>query len=117
MEPTDIDDMEIQSLVFDARRFTASEAMAWAHENDFKANRVQASGGQIWLEQERPENYRRETFRQMTLDDGVQSVVAAPKRSRARVESAPSQPKKKKKGKSKPFSWKDPIGWAMNKYL
>lgn len=116
MEPTVQDDMEIQALVFDARRFDTSEAKAWARANGFVSGKTYVEGGRIHIQQERPEKYRRETFRQMTLDDGVQSVIAAPKRAYVRAESVPPRPKKKK-SKSKPFSWKDPIGWAMEKYL
>lgn len=113
MDPTGIDDMEIQALVFDARKYDANEAKTWAREQGYRVSRAKVEGGQIVIQQEARGRFRQETFRLMTLDDGVQAILAVPKRVRYEQEA----PKKRRTKKAKPFSWQDPIGWIMEKYF
>ncbi len=97
----------VQCLVFDRRKFDGSEARSWASANGHRTGRTVTEGGQIMIRQESPGRFRRETFRQITLDDGVLAVVAVPKREDANPQG------RRRRQKKKPFSWNDPVGWLM----
>jgi hypothetical protein len=73
---------KVQSLQFDKGVFTADEAKAWAKTHDFKYGKVDVGKGNwLRLRQADPEHFRPSTFRVISFRDGVQAVIAVPKRS------------------------------------
>ena len=73
---------KVQSLQFDKGVFTADEAKAWAKTHDFKYGKVDVGKGNwLRLRQADPEHFRPSTFRVIPFRDGVQAVIAVPKRS------------------------------------
>jgi hypothetical protein len=73
---------KVQSLQFDKDLFTADEAKAWAKTHDFKYGKVDlGQGNWLRLRQADPEHFRPSTFRVISFRDGVQAVIAVPKRS------------------------------------
>jgi hypothetical protein len=73
---------KVQSLQFDKDLFTAAEAKAWAKAHGFRYGKVDlGQGNWLRLRQADPENFRPSTFRVIPLREGVQAVIAVPKRS------------------------------------
>jgi GNAT superfamily N-acetyltransferase len=72
---------KVQSLQFDKDGFTADEAKDWARRHGFKRGRVEVGQGN-WLRirQADPEHFRPSTFRVIPFREGVQAVIAVPKR-------------------------------------
>jgi len=70
----------IQSLLFSKDVFTRGNAIEWAKEHGFKYGDRDEHGHNIRLRQIDPEDITRGTFRTITLTDGIQAVVAVPKR-------------------------------------
>jgi len=68
----------IQSLVFDRRFFSPSEARSWASAHGFRAPAAEVYENSLRLRQASPERFKKGTFRMMSLDAGVQAVVASP---------------------------------------
>lgn len=73
---------KVQSLQFDKDLFTADEAKAWARQHGFRYGKVDlGQGNWLRLRQADPEHFRPSTFRVISFRDGVQAVIAVPKRS------------------------------------
>jgi uncharacterized protein YjbI with pentapeptide repeats len=73
---------KVQSLQFDKDLFTADEAKAWARQHGFRYGNVDlGQGNWLRLRQADPEHFRPSTFRVISFRDGVQAVIAVPKRS------------------------------------
>lgn len=73
---------QIQSLQFDKDVFTVKEAKAWAKAHGFRYGKVDlGQGNWLRLRQADPEHFRPSTFRVIPLREGVQAVIAVPKRS------------------------------------
>ena len=72
---------KVQSLQFSKDWFTADEAKDWASSHGFKRGRVEVGHGE-WLRirQADPEHFRPSTFRVIPFREGVQAVIAVPKR-------------------------------------
>lgn len=79
----------IQTLIFDRKRFSVSEAKQWAKKHGFRADKVDtpSSGNTIRLRQRAPGEFQAGTFRTITLTSGVQAVVGRP-RKKAEEETA-----------------------------
>lgn len=71
--------LEIQSLAFDNRKFTPSQARSWAASHGFRAPATDQTENRIRLRQRAPGSFSKETFRTVTLAPGVQAIVARPK--------------------------------------
>lgn len=76
--------MQIQSLVFDANRFTAREARSWASSNGFRAPATERLATTIRLRQKPKGSFDDRTFRTIRVGSGVQAVAAVPKRKMRR---------------------------------
>jgi GNAT superfamily N-acetyltransferase len=72
---------KVQSIQFDKDLFTADAAKDWASSHGFKRGRVEVGQGN-WLRirQADPEHFRPSTFRVIPFREGVQAVIAVPKR-------------------------------------
>lgn len=71
--------MQVQSLVFDAQRFTPREARSWASAHGFKAPAHERLATTLRLRQRRKTSFASGTFRTIPMRGGVQAVVALPK--------------------------------------
>jgi hypothetical protein len=73
---------KVQSLQFDKDLFTVDEAKAWARHHHFHYGKVEVGQGNwLRLRQADPEHFRPSTFRVIPFREGVQAVIAVPKRS------------------------------------
>jgi DNA topoisomerase IA len=77
------DGTEVQSLIFDRERFSRSQARAWATAHGFAAPAADVQTTTLRLRQRDPRQFRKGTFRTISLSDGVQAVVAVPKNPRS----------------------------------
>jgi hypothetical protein len=69
------DASHVQTLIFDPKKFSVSEAKKWASDHDFHSGKVDVSGtGSIRLRQEDPGRFRQGSFRTKQLAPGVQAV-------------------------------------------
>jgi hypothetical protein len=87
----------IQSLVFDKREHTPREARSWASEHGFKVPASEQTKNEIRLRQEPPGRFLKQTYRRITLDDGVDAVIAVPRKSEESVAKKSKKSKKSKK--------------------
>lgn len=71
--------MTVQSLVFDAQRFSPREARSWASAHGFRSPAHERLATTIRLNQRRKTSFAAGTFRTISLRGGVQAVVALPK--------------------------------------
>lgn len=77
--------MEVQSLVFDANRFSRREARTWASEHGFKAPATERLETTIRVRQKSKGSFDESTFRTFSMGSGgVQAVAAVPKRKMRR---------------------------------
>lgn len=66
---------EVQTLIFSKEVFSEQEAVDWAKEHDFKADKVDETDDSYRLRQRSPEDFQDESFRTIELDDGIKAVV------------------------------------------
>lgn len=71
--------MRVQSLVFDAKRFSPREARSWASAHGFKAPAHERLATTLRLRQQNKTSFAPGTFRTIAMRGGVQAVVAVPK--------------------------------------
>lgn len=69
----------VQTLVFDRSAFSVAEAKSWARSHGFRAPKADTTDKTIRLRQEPPSRFVEGHFATMSLDTGVQAVVAEPK--------------------------------------
>jgi hypothetical protein len=81
--------LETQSLVFDKERFSRAEAVAWAREHDYKADKVDETEESWRLRQRDPGDFVEDSFRTVELDDGVQAVMGHLKERSSSEDEAP----------------------------
>ena len=91
----------IQSLVFDRSQFTRSSARSWAVSHGFKAPKTDEKQKTIRIRQEPPGRFAKGSYRTISLDAGVQGVIASPKSSVAPKESTSKKSTSKKKASTK----------------
>jgi hypothetical protein len=65
----------IQTLIFSKEIFSREEAVAWAKEHDFHANKVDETENTFRLRQREPNEFQEGSFRTIELTDGVQAVI------------------------------------------
>jgi hypothetical protein len=70
---------EVQTLIFDADDFDRREAVAWAKRGGFSASKVDETGSSYRIRQHSPGQYRKGSFRTISLDDGVKAVIGCPR--------------------------------------
>ncbi len=71
--------MKVQSLVFDAQRYSPQQARSWASAHGFKAPKTERLATTIRLRQRPKNSFDERTFRTIHLRGGVQAVAAVPK--------------------------------------
>ncbi len=76
----------VQSLIFDNRAFEASDAMDWAIEHGFRADKIDETDNTFRLRQVSPSLFSPSSFRTISLRPGVQAVIGK------RIRSNPSTP-------------------------
>lgn len=69
---------EIQTLIFDKEQFTKQQAVDWAKEHDFSASKVDEKETTWRIRQFNPDQCQRDTFRTISITDGVQGVICEP---------------------------------------
>lgn len=75
---------EVQTLLFDAAAFNVGQAKSWAKRHGFKFGKTDTGGGRathIRVRQHDPDDYAPNTFRTITLTEGVQAVIGMPRRT------------------------------------
>lgn len=78
------DKSEVQTLIFSKTRFKAAgDAKVWAKENGFKSNKVDETDESFRLRQKEPGSFQDDSFRTITLTDGVKAVIGRPKKAGA----------------------------------
>jgi len=73
----------IQTLIFDKGKFTREQAVQWAKDHDFKRTGVDETGESYRLRQREPGDFRQQTFRTITLTEGVKAVIGILKTAKA----------------------------------
>ncbi len=66
---------QVQTLIFDASKFTAAKAKAWAKQHGFHAGGIDATEDSIRIRQEDPEKFKPGSFRTIELTNGVKAVI------------------------------------------
>lgn len=70
---------EIQTLIFAHEAFKNEDYVkAWAREHGFKYGSVDETGTSWRLRQQEPENFTKDSFRTITITDGVKAVIGCP---------------------------------------
>lgn len=64
--------MQVQSLIFDKKKFSRAQAVKWAKDHDFSAG-VDETGDSYRMRQEEPGKFK--TMRTITMTEGVKAVV------------------------------------------
>jgi len=72
--------LKTQSLAFDNRAFSKSEARSWASSHGFKAPATEEGPTRLWLKQAPKGRFQQGTFRTIQITKGVQAKVALPKK-------------------------------------
>jgi hypothetical protein len=72
---------EVQSVIFDAGRWTLGEARAWLRRHAYDGLDPDRTVNTLRFRQRDPARYRRDTFRTISMGDdtGIQAVVAVPR--------------------------------------
>lgn len=71
---------EIQTLIFDKKKFTKEEARKWAKDHDFStAKGVDETGSSFRIRQKDPGRFVAGSFRTIEITDGVKAVIGTPK--------------------------------------
>jgi hypothetical protein len=71
--------LRIQSLVFDRETFpTMGSVRAWVIEHEFYDDKIHGTDHSWRVRQHDPMNFQSDSYRTITLTDGVQAIVARP---------------------------------------
>jgi len=72
----EVDATTVQTLIFDKDDFTVEEAVEWAKEHEFKADKVDDTPeDSIRLRQRAPEDFEDDSFRTIEIDTGIKAVI------------------------------------------
>jgi phage head maturation protease len=72
---TKADTTTVQSLIFDKKLFTVEQAKKWAHDHDFRNDKVDETTDSIRLRQKDPNDFIEGSFRTIELTKGVKAVI------------------------------------------
>lgn len=72
---------EVQSILFAKDAFSLARAKQWAKAHSFRYGLVDETANTWRLRQFAPEQATKGTFRTIRLDDGVQAVIAMPRKN------------------------------------
>jgi hypothetical protein len=70
----------VQTLIFSKDEFNRSEAIEWAKDHDFIVNKVDETNASYRIRQKNPSSFEDDSFRTITLTDGVKAVVGVLKK-------------------------------------
>lgn len=70
---------EIQTLIFSKDNFKKSDAVTWVHKHNFHGTEVDETGTSYRYRQQNPRKFREDSFRTITIKDGVKAVIGCPK--------------------------------------
>ena len=76
----------IQTLIFSKEKFTRTQATAWASSHNFKSSDVDETGNSYRLRQKPPGNFQPNSYRTISLTDGVQAVIGKLKQTKKSLE-------------------------------
>lgn len=81
---------KVQTLIFDKEFFSRTQAVEWASEREFSADKVDSTEESFRLRQRAPGEFKPESFRTITLTKGVKAVIGRLKKeATASNDSAP----------------------------
>jgi hypothetical protein len=69
---------KIQTLIFSKEEFTKEQAIAWAKEHGFSADKVDETEDSYRIRQVDPSEFKEGSFRTITLKKGVKAVIGIP---------------------------------------
>jgi hypothetical protein len=75
----------VQTLIFDAKKFSASKAKAWAKAHGFRFSSVDETTDSVRLRQHNPEDFKPGSFRTIELTNGVSAVIGKMKTGAAKA--------------------------------
>jgi len=105
---------EVQTLLFDATRWTPTDAQAWALDHDFNAHKIDQPADYIRIRQRAPAEYEKDTFRTIEFgkfgDHGIKAVIGVPrqkteaeKQAAGRAKAANQNPRRRNPARSGQF--------------
>lgn len=71
---------EIQTLIFDKKKFTQKEAEEWLKKHNFKYGKVDEKDESFRFRQKDPESFDQSSFRTITITDGINAVIGKPRK-------------------------------------
>lgn len=74
---------EIQTLIFDAKKFSSEQVTEWAKGHDFHVAKVDQTESSLRLRQRDPGDFQDDSFRTIALTEGVKAVIGNPKVQKA----------------------------------
>jgi hypothetical protein len=69
----------VQTLIFDKASFSAEDAVRWARNHDFRADKVDTAENSVRLRQKDPGRFKEGTLRTIDITDGIKAVVGVMK--------------------------------------
>jgi len=69
----------IQTLIFSKDKFTKQQAKKWAKNHGFKSSNVDETSKSFRLRQKEPTEFKPDSFRTISLADGIKAVIGRPK--------------------------------------
>jgi 8-oxo-dGTP pyrophosphatase MutT (NUDIX family)/predicted ABC-type ATPase len=75
----------IQTVMFDRNDFDEAEATEWLMEHGYHSDAVDATQRYLRFRQYNPEDFYGDTFRTISLAEGVKAVIGVPRRDRRRA--------------------------------
>lgn len=78
-EPRFTKPTDIQSLIFDKKKFTVKQAKKWAKDRNFQFGKVDEKPDTIRLRQFDPKKCQKGTFRTIDITNGVKAVICVKK--------------------------------------
>lgn len=73
------DSTDVQTLIFSKSDFNKDEAIAWAKDHKFIADKIDETSDSLRLRQKDPNDFEPDSFRTIDITKGVQAVVGKPK--------------------------------------
>ncbi len=71
----DSDGTTVQTLIFNKENFDKEEALAWAKENDYKAEKVEETDDDYKLVQRQEKDFEKSSFKTLEIDTGIKAKV------------------------------------------
>lgn len=109
----------VQTLIFSKEKFSRQQAIDWAKEHDYRADKVDETENSFRLRQREPDDFQEGSFRTIELTEGVSAVIGRLKMIGDQIEGVIDQlnlfPKKEKKhltfrGKLKALDQDEDVG-------